>query len=38
MEFVELGLVDRGRGIHHEIDTVAVFGEGDDIANVVDTL
>ena len=31
-----MNIVDYGWGIHHEVDAGAVFGEGDDVANVVD--
>ena len=34
MGFVELGLVDGGRGVHHEVDAGTVFGEGDNVADV----
>ena len=36
--FVELDLVDSGWGVHHEVDTGTVLGEGDDVANVIETL
>ena len=35
MGFFELLLVDRGGRVHHEVDAGAVFGEGDDISDVV---
>ena len=33
--FVELGLVDWGRGVHHKVDAGAVVGEGDDVADII---
>ena len=35
MGFFELDGVNFGRGVHHEIDTGAVLGEGNDIADIV---
>ena len=35
-EIVELGFVDGGWGIHHEVDAGAILREGDDVADVVD--
>ena len=33
--FFELNGVDFGWRVHHEVDAGAIFGEGDDVADVV---